>query len=132
MARQLGVAPRRLWGWEPRELHEHEYDAEGRLVRTVVEREAEFDAEQWGMLGALAEYEAGLNEYGVPLAEATSKDADANNPKGKYRYVAHSFVDHAALAVLQAQREKDAEYKAAGAEDPFAGARKVRVERVDR
>lgn len=44
----------------PREVHEHEYDDEGRLVRTVVTREPEWDDESRAEMLALAEYDAGI------------------------------------------------------------------------
>src|SRR5687768_11626603 len=52
IARAGGIAPRRLWGWEPEEVHVEEIDEAGRkLVR--VTREPEFDQEQYELLAAL-------------------------------------------------------------------------------
>lgn len=51
-----------------------------------VTREPEFDQEQYELLAALEEYEAGLGHHGLPLEETTSIDADPDNPEGKYWY----------------------------------------------
>lgn len=51
-----------------------------------VTREAEFDEEQYELLAALAEYEAGLGHHGLPLEETTSWDASPKNPDAKWRY----------------------------------------------
>jgi hypothetical protein len=61
-----------LLGWEPTESHVHEYDDEGRLVRTTVTREPEWDDQQRANMLALAEYEAGICACGLPkdLADA--------------------------------------------------------------
>lgn len=107
------------------EVHTPEYDESGRLLRTVVEREPEFDAEQRDMFVALAEYEASVNEHGFLIEEATSIDADPGNPKGKYTFRAESFIDWSSYSVDQHLRAK-------GDKDEFARARKIRVERVDR
>lgn len=116
-----------LWGWAPVEVHTPEYDQDGRVVRTVVEREPEFDREQYQYVTALAEYEASLNEYGIPVEEAMSPDADPGNPKGKYRYVPTGPArDWSVDAVEQAQ--KDPQYSG----DNYSRARRWGVERVDR
>jgi hypothetical protein len=62
----LGVSEKRLLGWEPVETHEHTYDNDGRLVRTVVTREAEWDDVQRGNLLALADYEDSICGCGFP------------------------------------------------------------------
>jgi hypothetical protein len=60
LARSLGVPRKRLLGWTPSEVHEHEYDDQGRIVRTVVTREPEWDDDSRAEMLALAEYEAGM------------------------------------------------------------------------
>lgn len=56
-------------------------------------REPEFDAEQYQMLAALAEYEAGLGHHGLPLEETMSPLADPDNPNGTYLYVPRVMRD---------------------------------------
>jgi hypothetical protein len=114
-----------LWGWAPVEVHTPEYDESGRVVRTVVEREPDFDEEQHALVVALAAYEASLNEHGFPIEEVTSIDADPGNRNGKWRYKATSYIDWSAVAV-------DEHLKSKGDKDEYARARKIRVERIER
>lgn len=60
------MSEKKLLGWEPTETHDHEYDEAGRLVRTVVTREAEWDDVQRANMLALADYEADLCDCGFP------------------------------------------------------------------
>ncbi|MFS3128672.1 hypothetical protein ACLM5J_09730 [Nocardioides sp. Bht2] len=72
-AHGLGISDKRLLGWEPIEVHEHEYDEAGRMVRTVVTREAEWtDAERSKML-ALAQFDREVCDCGLHRSIA---DAD--------------------------------------------------------
>lgn len=59
-ARSLGISERRFLGWEPTEVHEHEYDDAGRLVRTIVTRESEWDDAERAKALALTTYEQGI------------------------------------------------------------------------
>lgn len=68
-------------------------------------REPEFDGEQYAMLAALVEYEAGLGSHGLPLDETTSPDADPDNPNAKYHYEPRVVRDFYQDAIEQ--REKD-------------------------
>ena len=95
---RLRIAPRRLWGWEPEEIHIEETDDEGRKIMRVI-REPEFDAEQQSMLLALMEHDASLDQYGIPVDEATSPDADPMNPNAKYHFEARVLRNFAAAAV---------------------------------
>ena len=52
----------------------------------VVTREPEFDQEQYQLLAALEDYEAGLGHHGLPLEETMSPEADPHNPNGSYYY----------------------------------------------
>lgn len=52
------MSEKRLLGWEPTEVHDHEYDDAGRLVRTVVTRESEWDDSERDKMQGLAEYES--------------------------------------------------------------------------
>lgn len=61
----MGISEKRLLGWEPVEVQEHEYDDAGRLVRTVVTREAEWDDFERAKMQALADYNAGICECGL-------------------------------------------------------------------
>jgi hypothetical protein len=120
-----------LTGWQPEIVHRHEYDDAGRMVRTVVEVEPEFDAEQFTIMTALAAYEESLNELGIPRDEAMSVDADPDNPDGLYRYVATGPVrDFAVDAVEQAEKAKAAEYRKLDMEMP--GSLRFGVARVER
>lgn len=51
-------------GWVPGEVHEHEYDDAGRLVRTTVAREPEWDDYEREKMLALGLFEAGICECG--------------------------------------------------------------------
>ena len=109
LARDMGIAPRRLWGWEPTETTKHHYEA-GRLVGSTTTREPEFDAEQHEWLCALAELEADTGQYGEWLSEATSEYADPNSQDRRYHYVAGAadapnlpIINFAEQAVTQAQ-----------------------------
>lgn len=74
---------------------------------------------------ALQEFEASLNSLGIPIDEATSPHADANNRKhGRYYYTAETVLDHSLLA------EKEA--RDALKDDPQREAKIVRVRRVER
>lgn len=76
------MSEKRLLGWEPTETHDHAYDDEGRLVRTVVTREVEWDDQQRANMLALADWEADLCKCGLPTALA---DTDPNI-EPKYRH----------------------------------------------
>lgn len=105
-------------------MHTPEYDESGRLVRTVVTHEPEFDEEQYAYMVALVEHELSTNEYGIPLDEATSPEADADNRKGAYKYQVVDVLDHARVAVEQ--------WSDAHKDDPLRAARSLRVVRVER
>lgn len=109
LARDLGIAPRRLWGWEPVETTRHHYEA-GRLVGSTTTREPEFDAEQREWLCALAELEADTGHHGEWISEATSEYADPNNRDRHFHYEAGAadaknlpIINHAERAVTLAQ-----------------------------
>lgn len=96
------------------------------MVRTVVEREPEFDAEQHDLAAALEDYEHSLNELGIPIDEATSIGADPANKDGTHSYVADTLIDWSVYS-------RDAKQKASSYEgDPYGRARKFLVRRVDR
>ncbi len=107
-------------------MHTPEYDESGRLIRTVVEREPEFDDEQYQMLAALAEHEASLNELGIPLDEAMSKGADPDNRNGTHRYVVETAIDWSIHARDLAQKARS------GPDDEYGRSRKYFVTREDR
>lgn len=60
----MGVAEKRVLGWEPTEVHEYQYDDAGRVASVVVTREAEWDDESRDDMLALAHYESGVCECG--------------------------------------------------------------------
>lgn len=76
-------------------------------------------------MAALADYEASLNEWGIPIDEATAINADPDNPTGTHRYLAESVIDWSALAVEQHLKSK-------GDKDEYRAARKISVQRVDK
>src|SRR3546814_20181393 len=80
LAYDLKVSDKRLPGWEPTETHVHEYDAKGRLVRTVVTREPEWDHAEVAKMPAFAEYEAGLCACGLHKSIADT-DPDLDMPE---------------------------------------------------
>jgi hypothetical protein len=97
------------------------------VLRLVVERESEWDDEQYQLMAALEDYEASLNELGFPLDEVMSAEADPNNPKGTHLYRAVGPTrDWAADALERAQ--KDPQYSG----DNYSTARRWSIERVER
>jgi hypothetical protein len=124
----LGIAPRRLWGWEPREVHTHELDDAGRVVRVVVEREPEWDAESYGLVVALAELErSACDGCGEPIGESTAFDANPDNRDGTHVYVAG---DPYRCFACDARDKKTAEFTKAGGD--LSSALRFPVNRVDR
>jgi hypothetical protein len=83
----MGVAPRRLNGWEPAETTEHFYEG-GLLVRSVTTREPEFDDEQRDLLLASAEFEALVDSNGHLISETTSFQANPTNYDSTLRFAA--------------------------------------------
>lgn len=83
------MAPRRLWGWEPREVVAHQHDEAGRLTRSVVTREPEFDEEQRNLLLALVEIEddtcPGCRQ---PISLAWTEATDPDNPDASHHFAA--------------------------------------------
>ena len=99
----MGIAPRRLWGWEPKSTTEYEYDSDGRLIRSGTTRESEFDGEQVAYLIAIQEYERMFGQHGHPMHEATSEEANPTNYEGHWRYFGEGpFTDYAEKARLDA------------------------------
>jgi hypothetical protein len=70
-----------------------------------IEHEPEFDQEQYDMLAALEEYEAGLNSLGLPMDETTSPLADPSNPAGTHWYEPYVLRDWALDAIEQREQE---------------------------
>lgn len=52
-------------GWEPQEVHVHEYDDLSRVVRTTVTRQPEWDDREREKMLALVEYESKVCECGM-------------------------------------------------------------------
>lgn len=96
-------------------------------MRTVVEREPEFDVTEYELAVALSVYEDSLNELGIPLVEAMSPDADPDNPDGKYRYVAGMPTRDWSVYALEQEQSKP-EWSG----DNYLRARKFGVTRVER
>lgn len=116
----MGIAPRRLWGWEPEQRLERD-EAGWRIVT-----EPEFDKEQYELLVGLYEYEASTDDYGFPLEESMSIESDPLNPNGKRRYEARPIRSWSEQAVVDAA--KDPRYSG----ENHSAARKWRVFEVPR
>jgi hypothetical protein len=75
---------KRFNGWEPQEEHAHEHDDNGRLVRTVVHREPEWDDEERGWILGWLLYDSNVHEAcGHYLPDSTDPAAEgtyAANP----------------------------------------------------
>lgn len=144
----MGIAPRRLWGWEPEQSIRHVYervelqpstarfawlraliDWANRvanpplLIETVTSIEPEFDRQQYELMSALHEHEASLNSLGIPIDEAMSPLADPDNPDGEFEFVPRARRDWSEDAVYQEQQAE----KWGG--DNFTPARKWFVEK---
>lgn len=116
----MGFAPRRLWGWEPETRIVP--DGDGWLVL----REPEFDKEQYELLAGLYEYEASVDDNGIPLEEAMSPLADPDHPNGTHYYRAKPIRNWADQALYDAQQDE----KWQG--ENYTPARKWRLEKVYR
>lgn len=76
-AYHLGISVKRLDGWEPVTVSEHEYDDAGRLLRTVTRREPEWDDEQRAWMDAWLLYKSGVHEAcGHYLPDSTATEAE--------------------------------------------------------
>lgn len=85
-------------------MHTEEVTPDG-VRRIRVMREPEFDQEQYELLAALADYEAGLGHHGLPLEETMSPDADPDNPNRKYEYRVRVMRDWYDDAIERAQQD---------------------------
>jgi hypothetical protein len=127
-ARALGISPRRLWGWEAREVHTHEYDADGRVQRVVVEREPEWDQESYAFMVALTDLEtAACDGCGEPMAESMDFAANPDNRDGTHLYKAD---DPSRCFACDAREKKAAEFEKAGGD--LSRALRFPVIRVER
>ncbi|NIL57084.1 hypothetical protein [Salinispora arenicola] len=78
---------REFRGWVPERVTEHEYDADGRIVRSAQWVESAWDEQQRGWMLALDAYEADLCPHcGGPSSVCQSADADRNNPRATWIY----------------------------------------------
>lgn len=113
LARELGVSPRRLTGWEPASVTTHFYEGD-RLVRSVTVREPEYSASDLARLRVhLNESRVVRGSHGQPMAEATDRKANPQLQR-EYGYEAIPVVDFAQQALDQAVRD----YKAQNGEIP--------------
>lgn len=98
----MGVAPRRLNGWEPTETTDYTYEG-GVLVRSVTTREPEFDDEQLDLLLASVEFEASIGSNGFRRSDSMNPEADPTNYASPLRFsAAGPFWDYAEQARLDA------------------------------
>jgi hypothetical protein len=95
---QLGVSVRRTYGWTPAEITSHEYDAEGRVIRTVVRAEPEFSAWDINLMLAYNAFEADKGPHGIPMSRAT-------DPKARFRADPIPTHDKAQKALSKAQKK---------------------------
>lgn len=103
---ELGVSPRRLFGWEPSQVTEILRDKQGRVVQLLSRRESEFSDSDREMLLAYTKRQSMILSHGQPIDEVT--DARANPTyygEGAYRYLVHYELDHA-QAAIDAERAK--------------------------
>lgn len=111
----MGVAPRRLFGWEPAEFTEYVYEGE-KLVGSVTRREAEFDAGQVALLLAHRRLQADRGPHGIPMSDAVKAE-------NQYRFKVSPVptVDHAAKALADTQKAFYAKYDRPGEPADRAG-----------
>ena len=96
-------------------------------MRSVTEREAEWDDESYELAAALLSHEADIHTCGHPLSESSSFDANPDNRDGKYRYEADDPVRCFACDAANAKQSQP-EYSG----DNFSPARVWRTRRVER
>lgn len=97
-ARTWGVSPRRFMGWEPQVTYGHVYESgTGKLMRTVVTTEPEWDDETRSLAMAFAMYEAdlcpGCNQ---PMSETTKAEHDGAYVAGQAVRCHFCTVNHMA------------------------------------
>lgn len=103
-------------GWEPATITEYEYDADGRLVRSITTREPEFSDDDVELLTAHLANARDTGRYGESLSEATSDLADPTiYGDTAVRYVAGHHVNHAEAAVEQYREDHKADLPKHGA-----------------
>jgi len=125
------VAPKRLWGWEPREFAEYEYDESGRVRGVVTYREPEFDRAQVDLLLAHQRHRNDIGPHGQPMSEATDPQANPAVEGGwHYEATANGVMDYAELSIAEA---RDAYFKKYGERltDAQKSAIQWRARRVD-
>lgn len=90
------------------EVTRYEYDQEGRLVGSVVEREAEFSRVDVESLIAYVESQR-VGSHGYPMSEATSPDGNPSSADRKWDWVVglpdRDFVHQALNSAKKAYRE---------------------------
>ena len=82
------MSPRRLNGWEPAEITEHEH-VDGVLVRSVTRKEPEFNDDDLNLMLASVAFEASIGRNGHLLSHTMSPEADPSNYDSTLRYFAH-------------------------------------------
>lgn len=85
-------------GWEPAESTEYVYDSEGKLLRTVTRREAEWTRDEVALFIAARRVSADMGPHGIPWSEAMDPGA---------KFVADAVPSQNA-AVAAVARAKDA------------------------
>lgn len=127
LAARLGVSPRRLSGWEPSRITTHEYDDDGRPIRSVTVTEPEWDVDQVDLMLAWEAYRGDLGQYGEMLSEATSPDADPTSYSG-WRYVAQGPFTNQAEKVA---KDAEADWKRQAGKDANTNGMYWTVEKVE-
>lgn len=86
--------------WEPVTVTEFTYDSDGRLLRSVEQREPEFDEDDVNQLLALQAIRRDTGRYGESLSEAMSPQAHPNYTEpDAIRFIPHVRVNHAEEAI---------------------------------
>lgn len=123
----MGISPRRLYGWEPREFSQFQYDADGRLDRIVTVREPEWTSEQRAWLLASHEIDIDTGSYGERLSEATDRKASPYyHGEDAIRFEAVGpTVNQAARVVEEAQKAREKSYPDASTAGHMWGVKKL-------
>lgn len=92
----MGVSPRRLGGWEPRQFTQYFYDKSGRLESSVTTTEPHFTPTDVSALLAVRAQDAEVGPHGYPMSEAL-------DPASEGKFEGHVKTDHIAAALITAQ-----------------------------
>lgn len=113
-------------GWTPDVAYTHEYDDDGRLVRSIQHTEPEWDDEQVEMLTAYEAYRASIGPHGQPMQLALDPASDPTNYEGHHYFVGEEpVVDWAEKARLDKRESWEKEHPNANRHGLIFGVRLV-------